>query len=147
MNFLLTFHQAATPAAAVRARSSTPTYGRQLTQLSQAAAVEPAAAANVVVPETQVTALQGMGKEIAPRIVKMQKSGLSARDITGFNAALKFAAGALTTSPSVQLGTGEGGSGVGITQAAGSAGAAAAAPAPVASAAPKASAAPSMCII
>jgi hypothetical protein len=37
------------------------------------------------------------------------------RDLTGFNAALNFAAGALTTSPEVQLGTGEGGSGVGIT--------------------------------
>lgn len=38
------------------------------------------------------------------------------RDLTGFNAALNYAAGALKTSPEVQLGTGEGGSGVGITQ-------------------------------
>ncbi|CZR61368.1 uncharacterized protein PAC_11264 [Phialocephala subalpina] len=38
------------------------------------------------------------------------------RDLAGFNAALNFASGALKTSPEVQLGTGEGGSGVGITQ-------------------------------
>jgi len=37
------------------------------------------------------------------------------RDLAGFNAALNFAAEALTKSPEVQLGTGEGGSGVGIT--------------------------------
>lgn len=36
------------------------------------------------------------------------------RDLAGFNAALSFATGALKTSPEVQLGTGEGGSGVGI---------------------------------
>lgn len=37
------------------------------------------------------------------------------RDLAGFNAALNYASGALKTSPEVQLGTGEGGSGVGIT--------------------------------
>ncbi|CAM6004159.1 unnamed protein product [Sphagnum balticum] len=37
------------------------------------------------------------------------------RGLTGFNAALNFAAGALMTSPEVQLGTGKAGSGVGIT--------------------------------
>jgi hypothetical protein len=41
------------------------------------------------------------------------------RDIAGFNAALAYASSALKTSPEVQLGTGEGGSGVGITQKAG----------------------------
>jgi hypothetical protein len=67
---------------------------------------------------TQITALQGLGKEIAPRIVKMEKTGK--RDLAGFNAALKFASDALKSSPGVELGTGEGGSGVGIKQAPGS---------------------------
>lgn len=64
---------------------------------------------------TQITALQGMGKEIAPRVV--MTSGK--RDLNSFNAALNFASAALKTSPEIQLGTGEGGSGVGITQKAG----------------------------
>jgi hypothetical protein len=42
-------------------------------------------------------------------------AGVEKRDLGGFNAALNFATGALTTSPGVELGTGEGGSGVGIT--------------------------------
>ncbi|KUJ19285.1 uncharacterized protein LY89DRAFT_488047 [Mollisia scopiformis] len=37
------------------------------------------------------------------------------RDLQGFNAALNFATGALSKGPTVELGTGEGGSGVGIT--------------------------------
>lgn len=41
--------------------------------------------------------------------------------MTGFNAALSYASGALKSGPEVQLGTGEGGSGVGITQKAGGA--------------------------
>lgn len=63
-----------------------------------------------------------MGKEIAPRVVELIKSAeteIEKRDIAGFNAALNYATGALKTSPEVQLGTGEGGSGVGITQKAG----------------------------
>lgn len=68
---------------------------------------------------TQITALQGLGKEIAPRIVKMEKT--ERRDLAGFNAALKFASDALKTSPGIELGTGEGGSGVGIKQAPGNA--------------------------
>ncbi|KAL2064390.1 hypothetical protein VTL71DRAFT_4884 [Oculimacula yallundae] len=36
------------------------------------------------------------------------------RDLAGFNAALNYASGALKTSPGVQLGTGHGGSGIGI---------------------------------
>lgn len=60
-----------------------------------------------------------MGKEIAPRVVPLIKAPIVERDITGFNAALNYATGALKTSPEVQLGTGEGGSGVGITQKAG----------------------------
>ena len=42
-------------------------------------------------------------------------SFLEKRDLQGFNAALNYAAAALKTSPGVELGTGEGGSGVGIT--------------------------------
>jgi hypothetical protein len=42
-------------------------------------------------------------------------AGVEKRDLAGFKAALNFATGALTTSPGVELGTGEGGSGVGIT--------------------------------
>jgi hypothetical protein len=86
---------------------------------AQPAAAQPAAA---VVPGqgqdvTQITSLQGMGKEIAPRVVKLVPNPASVkRDIVGFNAALNYATGALKTSPEVQLGTGEGGSGVGITQ-------------------------------
>jgi hypothetical protein len=97
------------------------------TQPAIAPAAQPAAA--VVQPgsdqATQITSLQGMGKEIAPRIVQLVKdastSTLEKRDIAGFNAALNYATGALKTSPEVQLGTGEGGSGVGITQKAGGA--------------------------
>ncbi|KAK0128316.1 hypothetical protein ONS95_000291 [Cadophora gregata] len=43
-----------------------------------------------------------------------EDSPVEKRDLAGFNAALNFATGALRTSPGVQLGTGEGGSGIGI---------------------------------
>ncbi|KAL5322796.1 hypothetical protein ACEPPN_010773 [Leptodophora sp. 'Broadleaf-Isolate-01'] len=43
-----------------------------------------------------------------------ESSPVEKRDLAGFNAALNFATGALKTSPGVELGTGEGGSGVGI---------------------------------
>ena len=46
---------------------------------------------------------------LIPRVAKEK------RDLAGFNAALNFATGALTKGPTVELGTGEGGSGVGIT--------------------------------
>lgn len=52
----------------------------------------------------------GIGRSIEPRA----DSGVEKRDLAGFNAALKFASDALKTSPGVELGTGEGGSGVGI---------------------------------
>jgi hypothetical protein len=90
-----------------------------------AAVAQPASAGTNINPAqdtTQVTSLQGMGKEIAPRIVNLVPSAeKERRDITGFNAALNYATGALKTSPEIQLGTGEGGSGVGITQKPGSA--------------------------
>ena len=59
-----------------------------------------------------------MGKEIAPRVVQLHQAAAK-RDLQGFNAALNYATGALKTGPEVQLGTGEGGSGVGIIQKAG----------------------------
>jgi len=87
-----------------------------------AAVVQPADASTIQsVPleqAAQVTSLQGMGKEIAPRVVQLHQAAAK-RDLQGFNAALNYATGALKTGPEVQLGTGEGGSGVGIIQKAG----------------------------
>ncbi|KAL7625807.1 hypothetical protein AAE478_005030 [Parahypoxylon ruwenzoriense] len=59
----------------------------------------------------QISGLQGMGKEIAPRVVESPKAK---RDLAGFDRALKYAEAALTKGPLIQLGTGEGGAGVGI---------------------------------
>ncbi|KAF9881285.1 hypothetical protein CkaCkLH20_01435 [Colletotrichum karsti] len=63
-----------------------------------------------------IAALQGMGKEIAPRVslTKARAPPPQKRDLAGFDRALKFAEAALTKGPKVQLGTGEGGSGVGM---------------------------------
>ena len=103
-----------------------------------AAVAQPATAGTNINPAqdtTQVTSLQGMGKEIAPRIVNLVPTAdVEKRDITGFNAALNYATGALKTSPEIQLGTGEGGSGVGITQKPGSAAAPATSAKPAAAA-------------
>lgn len=52
-----------------------------------------------------------MGKEIAPRDSESPKAK---RDLAGFDRALTFAEAALTKGPLIQLGTGEGGAGVGI---------------------------------
>ncbi|GKT58870.1 hypothetical protein ColTof4_10129 [Colletotrichum tofieldiae] len=62
-----------------------------------------------------IAALQGMGKEIAPRVqlTKTHAAG-EKRDLAGFDRALKYAEAALVKGPKIQLGTGEGGSGVGI---------------------------------
>ncbi|KAJ8130306.1 hypothetical protein O1611_g3324 [Lasiodiplodia mahajangana] len=60
----------------------------------------------------QITALQGLGKEIAPREGEEQPK--AKRDLQGFDRALTFAEAALTKGPIIQLGTGEGGAGVGI---------------------------------
>lgn len=53
-----------------------------------------------------------MGKEIAPRLEEEQQK--AKRDLAGFDRALTFAEAALTKGPIIQLGTGEGGAGVGI---------------------------------
>ncbi|KAI1104884.1 hypothetical protein F4804DRAFT_331864 [Jackrogersella minutella] len=60
---------------------------------------------------SQISGLQGMGKEIAPRDSETPKAK---RDLAGFDRALTFAEAALTKGPLIQLGTGEGGAGVGI---------------------------------
>ncbi|KAG4217384.1 hypothetical protein PC116_g34135 [Phytophthora cactorum] len=52
-----------------------------------------------------------MGKEIAPRD---SESPRAKRDLAGFDRALTYAEAALTKGPLIQLGTGEGGAGVGI---------------------------------
>ena len=81
-----------------------------------AASAGPIAAAATVVPdqETRFTALQGMGKQIAPRIVRPEggKNDPEKRDINGFGAALKYPAGATKTTPKIELGTENAGDGI-----------------------------------
>lgn len=60
---------------------------------------------------------------------KPVESVLTARDLAGFQAALNFAAAAMKSSPPIELGTGEKGSGVGIKVGSGASGSVAAAPA------------------
>ncbi|KAI0438045.1 hypothetical protein F4803DRAFT_113908 [Xylaria telfairii] len=60
----------------------------------------------------QISTLQGMGKEIAPR--EKTEESKTKRDLQGFDRALTYAEAALTKGPIIQLGTGEGGAGVGI---------------------------------
>lgn len=66
-----------------------------------------------------------MGKNIntIPTVVKRSEDSapIEKRQTANFMSALAYASAALKTSPEVQLGTGEGGSGVGITQKAGAA--------------------------
>jgi len=96
----------------------------------QSVAVVPTAAATPV-PEnqnTQIASLQGMGKEIAPRVVKLEKKDgaalhqVAARDMATLTAALNYASTSLKSGPEVDLGTGKGGSGVGIIVKAGGTG-------------------------
>lgn len=54
-----------------------------------------------------------MGKAVLPRDNE-ESSNVNKRDLASFDRALKFAEAALVKGPKVQLGTGEGGSGVGI---------------------------------
>ncbi|GAP89139.1 hypothetical protein SAMD00023353_0902060 [Rosellinia necatrix] len=61
---------------------------------------------------TPNTGIQGMGKAIEPR--EEQGQPKAKRDLAGFDRALTFAEAALTKGPLIQLGTGEGGAGVGI---------------------------------
>ncbi|KAI1351740.1 hypothetical protein F5Y01DRAFT_108103 [Xylaria sp. FL0043] len=94
------------------------TVAAQATTTAVAAPVEtPEATASAVDPSLQQQAeqtagLQGMGKEIAPR--EGMEQAKAKRDLQGFDRALTFAEAALTKGPIIQLGTGEGGAGVGI---------------------------------
>lgn len=65
-----------------------------------------------IIQAQQIAALQGMGKAVLPR--DEESSNVNKRDLASFDRALKFAEAALVKGPKVQLGTGEGGSGVGI---------------------------------
>lgn len=65
----------------------------------------------------------GLGNDLEPRtsadIVSSSAKRdvhISKRDLSGFDRALNYATAALKTAPGVELGTGEGGSGVGIKQ-------------------------------
>ncbi|KAI1753458.1 hypothetical protein F4782DRAFT_496398 [Xylaria castorea] len=96
---------------------ATPTGSTVVAQGGETAVATPVATTAAVDPNlqeqaTQISALQGMGKEIAPR----EETGESKakRDLQGFDRALTYAEAALTKGPIIQLGTGEGGAGVGI---------------------------------
>ncbi|KAI0883233.1 uncharacterized protein GGS22DRAFT_37673 [Annulohypoxylon maeteangense] len=112
---------AATPAAAdtVVAAQSNNVAAAAATPVASETAKAPVASAattsnvdpNLQQQATQISGLQGMGKEIAPRDDEAPKAK---RDLAGFDRALKFAEAALTKGPTIQLGTGEGGAGVGI---------------------------------
>jgi hypothetical protein len=105
---------AAAPAPAAAAPAAVVVAPATQAQVAPAPAV---ALAPPVDQTTQITALQGMGKEIAPRVIQLVKEGTEKRDINGFNAALKYASDALKNSPTIQLGTEA--AGVGIIQGAG----------------------------
>ncbi|KAF8849371.1 hypothetical protein BDZ45DRAFT_752861 [Acephala macrosclerotiorum] len=136
---------AANTAAANGAANAAPAVAPAATQagITQAGVSEAAPATQPVVAEGELP--QGMGKnvvqsrqeedlgleelyaEVGKRLAAEEEGEIDEeveeedaekkvkRDLAGFNAALNYASGALKTSPEVQLGTGEGGSGVGIT--------------------------------
>lgn len=63
----------------------------------------------------QIAALQGMGKAVLPRDETSEETpNVAKRDLASFDRALKYAEAALVKGPKIQLGTGEGGSGVGL---------------------------------
>ncbi|KAI1772882.1 hypothetical protein F4818DRAFT_424240 [Hypoxylon cercidicola] len=94
-----------TPAEVVAAQEETPAVTTPAETASTQ--VDP----NLEEQAQQISGLQGMGKEIAPRDSESPKAK---RDLAGFDRALTFAEAALTKGPTIQLGTGEGGAGVGI---------------------------------
>ncbi|KAJ8064368.1 hypothetical protein OCU04_006712 [Sclerotinia nivalis] len=116
-NLMNALEGAAVTGAATNGAAKAPTQA----QAAPAAPAAPVEAPTEDKTEAQVTALQGMGKEIAPRIVKLERSNVekaAKRDIQTLTAALNYAAGAIKTSPEVQLGTED--AGVGILVKAGS---------------------------
>ncbi|KAI0541029.1 hypothetical protein GGR58DRAFT_74844 [Xylaria digitata] len=107
----------AVPADSTPTENNTPV----VAQATETAVATPVATPEVTAtgadttPQEQVSAqtgLQGMGKEIAPREGSDQPK--AKRDLQGFDRALTYAEAALTKGPIIQLGTGEGGAGVGI---------------------------------
>ncbi|KAI1076056.1 hypothetical protein F5B20DRAFT_584619 [Whalleya microplaca] len=109
----------ATPATAATGQSSAAAVVDDTPQASAETAKAPIASAsstavdpNLQEQAAQISGLQGMGKEIAPR--DDSETPKAKRDLAGFDRALTYAEAALTKGPLVQLGTGEGGAGVGI---------------------------------
>ncbi|KAH8668115.1 hypothetical protein BGZ60DRAFT_43781 [Tricladium varicosporioides] len=107
--------------AAVNGAAANGQAGTATPAAAQPAAAQPAAAQPAVGQQptaegqaTQIASLQGMGKEIAPRVVKLSSRDVKARDLSGFNAALKYATDAIKITPQIDLGTEA--SGVGILQ-------------------------------
>ncbi|KAJ4388662.1 hypothetical protein N0V93_006121 [Gnomoniopsis smithogilvyi] len=97
---------AAAPAAAAPAAAAAEQ--NQVTAGTTTAAADPALQDQA----QQIAALQGMGKAVLPR--DEEASNVNKRDLASFDRALKYAEAALVKGPKVQLGTGEGGAGVGI---------------------------------
>jgi len=93
--------------------------GLTRSEAEPATPVTPAIVTPTLVPaEAPVSNGAGIGRAVEPREPEVGAAPVEApvekRDLAGFNAALNFATGALTSGPTVQMGTGEGGSGVGI---------------------------------
>ncbi|KXH43182.1 hypothetical protein CSIM01_10118 [Colletotrichum simmondsii] len=108
---------AAAPAAP--AAPATPAAPQQPAQQAAASVggatpVTASSADNQINEAQAIAALQGMGKEIAPRVQLTKARPAEKRDLSGFDRALKYAEVALTKGPKVQLGTGQEGSGVGM---------------------------------
>ncbi|KAI0167305.1 hypothetical protein BJ166DRAFT_230914 [Pestalotiopsis sp. NC0098] len=106
--------QAAAPAVAaeaVTAPVATTPAAVVATEETPVVAANPATDSTLSEQAASISTLQGMGKEIAPREGESPKAK---RDLQGFDRALQYAENALTKGPVVQLGTGEGGAGVGI---------------------------------
>ncbi|KAK3359983.1 hypothetical protein B0T25DRAFT_116541 [Lasiosphaeria hispida] len=107
---------AAAGAAAAPAAVAAPAVAEPAAAPATAPAVEVASADPTLSQQAQqIATLQGMGKEIAPRVNGVsQTPKVAKRDLAGFDRALKYAEAALTKGPDIQLGTGAEGSGVGI---------------------------------
>lgn len=95
--------------------------GASTTAAGTEAALAKASTVGDVTPSAVAIPFNSIGKSVAAREpeaeideAQEQRSNKEKRDLASFNAALTYASGALKTSPGVELGTGEGGSGVGI---------------------------------
>ncbi|ORY71863.1 uncharacterized protein BCR38DRAFT_22248 [Pseudomassariella vexata] len=108
---------AATPAAVSSPAPKADTSAAEEDQTTAAdttAADTSAADSSLTEQAADISTLQGMGKEIAPRDAADTEAPKAKRDLAGFDRALQYAEVALTKGPIIQLGTGEGGAGVGI---------------------------------